>query len=145
DRKSIILVSQGDLRRYEIASGRTELLRKIPTELTAATFSPEGDRICGVGGGRIHVWDLSKGIDRESDGYPDQAIATAFSPDGRKLAFSSQAAGLRIWNLDDDTTRVLDEPEATGVAIAFSSDSSLVAAVNASGKINVWDVNAGRV
>jgi WD40 repeat protein len=145
DRKSIILVSQGDIRRYEIASGRTELLRKIPTELTAAAFSPEGDRICGVGGGRIHVWDLSKGIDRQSDRYPDQAIATAFSPDGGKLAFSGQGAGLRIWNLDDDTTRVLDEPETTGVAIAFSSDGSLVAAVNAGGKINVWAVNAGRI
>ena len=145
DRKTIILVSQDGIRRYEIGSGRNELLAEVPSELTAAAFSPGGEKICGVGGGKVHVWDLSKGVHRESDRYPDQAIATAFSGDARKLALSSQGAGLRVWSLDDDITRVLDERDATAVAIAFSSDSSLVAAVDASGKIKVWNLTTGRV
>jgi WD40 repeat protein len=103
------------------------------------SFSPDGRLVTGGGFGRqrVVVWDPSSG-NRVGFLPGNVGVVTdvAFSPDGSKLATSSEDGALRLWDgrsLEPLITLALD----AGGRIAFSPDGTRLAYVANDGMVRV--------
>jgi Tol biopolymer transport system component len=154
--QTIVMDLQGLLWSLPIAGGQAKQLTDAVTEASHPSWSPKGDLIAiqSYAGGTFHIWTMKPdgtGLRKITTGHGDDR-EPAFSPDGTKIAFSSDRAfkgSYDIWtvNLADQqlqqwTSSDADEYEPTwspdGSEIAYISGAGLmgktVEAVTAAGK-----------
>ncbi|MFG2191948.1 amidohydrolase family protein [Streptomyces sp. NPDC048639] len=108
--------------------GRAVALTPPDLEPTRPVHSPDGEllAVCAYRGGGFHIWTLrpdGSGLRQRTDGPWDDR-GPAWSPDGTRIAFSSERGGdpvagspYRIWVLDLRTgglTRITGEPGQDG-------------------------------
>ncbi|MBV8174045.1 MAG: PD40 domain-containing protein [Verrucomicrobia bacterium] len=75
-------------------------LKPLGGDVWAADIDPGGRYIATAGNGGLRIWNL-QGVEQKQWGtFPERAIAVAFSPDGKRLAWGSNA-GVRILDLDN--------------------------------------------
>jgi WD40 repeat protein len=94
------------------------------------------------------TWDVATGQQTSSRPItaPIRASSTAFSPDGRLLAFiPSGATAVQLWDLESDRMLgSLTNPARTGNLIShgidFSPDGRTLAVARSDGAIDLWDV-----
>ncbi|MBI5491200.1 MAG: PD40 domain-containing protein [Deltaproteobacteria bacterium] len=96
----------------------------------AVAFAPGGDELAAASSdGRLHVWDVASGTRRLAFPVAEgEAIAVAWSPDGRTLAtIGSQEPRVRLWNATDgQALRDAGRFDRPAVSLAFSADGTVL-------------------
>jgi WD40 repeat protein/serine/threonine protein kinase len=106
-------------------------------EVTALAFGPVSGRLASVGpdGGRL--WNLSTGKELCAlSGHERPLTSVAFSPDGRRVATTSQDGTMRVWDAADGHEIHkfrLAAPGAIIHQVAFAADGRHLATANANG------------
>ena len=107
DRRTIIMDVQGILWSFGISGGRGTQLTDPLLEAARPDFSPRGDLVAfqAYAGGTFHIWVMKpdgSGLRQITTGHGDDR-EPRFSPDGTKVAFSSDRAfngSYDIWVVD---------------------------------------------
>ncbi|MFI8977517.1 TIR domain-containing protein [Nocardia asteroides] len=109
-------------------------------------FSPVGERIL-TAGVEMRLWDAATGrqIDRIFDPR-SLSFRPAFSPDGRRIAGTTQDGAIQVWDAD---TGAATRPPLTGHqgivnSVVFAPDGRAVAACGDDGTVRWWDLDSGR-
>ncbi|MFF5210492.1 protein kinase [Streptosporangium sp. NPDC000396] len=113
---------------WDVESGKPVL--RIPYQLAAATFTPDGRFLVGLREGELEYWDIVKGtktplsrIGKDSE----RVSGLEVSPDGRRLGVIK---GDRVWIIrldkEDVSWRQLQKNDEN-IGVAFSNDGRFVA------------------
>ena len=106
DGKTLAVVDDGMLRRWNIVTGRA-LNPFTATEkageriyLKSIVFSPDGKIIlAGTDSGEVKVWDAITGKELPPlSGHKSWIVSIAFSPNGKVFATGSQDGMIKLWN-----------------------------------------------
>jgi WD40 repeat protein/serine/threonine protein kinase len=140
--------TQGELKVWDLHSGRELFDLRAHLTVYALAFSPDGRRLASGGGEdqTIKLWDMATGHEavtfREHFG---NVRSLAFSPNGRQLLSASHDMTVRVW----DATPVEGHPDpayltlrghrgnVTGVA--FSPDGRYLASAGVDATVKIWD------
>lgn len=137
------LDAQGTIRLFNAESGSEQetLPGKPEFNGIAAFYADTGLLALGGLDGQVKVWDVGA---RQSlatiEAHRLQITALAFSPDGERLATSSDDGTLKIWNWRQ--RQVLVEAASTARRLAFSPDGAQIAAGELE-QITLWNTAGG--
>jgi serine/threonine protein kinase/WD40 repeat protein/type II secretory pathway pseudopilin PulG len=143
---------RGDVRIFDVASGKLVLDLSAGDSITGLAFSPDG-RHLGVSSVRLYspgilsLWELEpdRGI-KTLRGLSGHVSRVCFSEDGRKLAALSQSWDIGIWDVASNSLeRIFEAPRGDtpdNAGLAFSPDGSLFAFSTGEGA-RVWDLTSG--
>jgi len=113
-------------------------------EGSCAGISPSG-RIVAHGNdhGKLALWDVTSGTERELAGHDGRIGEVRFSPDGHAILSTGVDKTVRL--LDVATGDVLwTRPDETIVSLAFSPDGRTLALGCRDGIIELWDARTGQ-
>src|SRR5262245_16698590 len=133
-----------DVLLWEAATGRE--IRRLHGQRRvgiSVAFSPKGDRLVSGGLGAAHVWDVATGKALHTLPVEIDAVAVAFSPDGRHVATGS--TGVVLW--DAETGKPVHKLTGEGNhvnAVAFSPDGRALLSAVLNGPVAAWDVATGK-
>jgi WD40 repeat protein len=112
--------------------------------ISAATFSPDGQRLALVTGNNIQLWDLARGREvRRFGSNQGLASATAFSPDGQMLATGSMDGTVYLWETATGTELAAVAGHRGAVqVVVMSADGRRLISAGTDTSVLVWDVAA---
>ncbi|HEX5720444.1 MAG TPA: WD40 repeat domain-containing protein, partial [Thermoanaerobaculia bacterium] len=132
----------GSSRLWDAASGR---LRQVFPGGVAA-ISPDG-AVLATGGlrQRVRLWDTATGELRHDLGG-DLISALAFTPDGSRVAVSSQMGGqgVRVWDVGTGRLRHQCGSETWATSLQVSPDGAFLLGAGSGGRLEVWDLGTCR-
>ena len=130
-----------NVRLWDVRSGAEQDRFGITDEIESMAFSPDGAYFAaGNHAGQVRLWDLRGGAGGGKSvgmfGEPDQpALATAFSPDGKLVAATSQRF-IRLFNVPDGSLHSTIELDMGIItAVAFSPGGKFIAFAENHGKL----------
>ncbi len=121
----------------------------VPTASIAVAFSPAAAeprrRLAFADGPTIRVCDAATGKDLFRLGkHPYLVNSVVYSPDGRRLASSSNDGVVKVWDADTGRETLAFQQVGGVVGLAFSPDGRRLAAAAANDSVTVWDVTTGQ-
>ncbi len=115
-----------------------------------AVLSPDGKQIAFTALGGLWIMDIGGNPRRLTDEGPYAVVDPAWSPDGRRLAFSTDRGGsLDVWSIDVSSGELKRITSAPGAEMrpVWSPDASKLAYVDAFGayveRLHVLELNTG--
>ena len=154
---SLIAVQPVDLSQYRIYDAESlELLyegeRRECGHLLAGTFSPDGAYLAHTcllseeyTSVRI-VEALSGKIVQELEGHTDWTYAASWSPDGTKLATTSNDLTVRVWDVaSGETLTVISGHRPSNYGLDWSPDGTRLVGSDPTGSVLIWDAQSGGV
>jgi|GEM_PF-530593 len=134
----------GKLRIWEPRTGREVVSWDVPEGVESIAWDSEGTRLAGGPwgdpGNTLKAWDSTTG--REVFSLPGGSNP-AWSPDGRRLAFSLEET-VEVWDLQTrERILGLTEPGESFSSVSWSPDGRKIAAGGA-GLVIVWDGTSGK-
>ena len=143
----------GRVRIWELAEGR--VVQTLPGHegfVASVAFSPTNpDRIASAGSDkRLVLWDWRTGENLGS--WPTEIVlanglgyATAFSPDGQRLASPGEDGEVIIRDTTTGTVLfVLPRHEEMAKCVSFSPDGRWMATGSSGGVLRLWDATTGQ-
>ena len=159
---SLTLASASDdyaVNLWDLATGDCLQTLKGPANiLNAVTFSADQRSIL-VATAIIQLWNTDRPESQVTalHGYPYLARSTAFSPDGKIFANSTQNQTVTLWNIQTgESEKVLQAHHPTVRLIAFNSNGKLLASTSLTAAvqpqtsptltpaIQIWDLQSDR-
>jgi eukaryotic-like serine/threonine-protein kinase len=116
--------------------------------LLAATFSPDGRRVVGVGNnGPALIWDTRRGRRLlELSGHSGFIWAVAYSPDGTRIATGSWDTTIKLWDAATGReTMTLRGHEQNVRGLAFSPCGTLLVSVSDDRTVRIWNADLDRL
>jgi WD40 repeat protein/serine/threonine protein kinase len=112
------------------------------TEVSDATFSPDGNRIASADcGGTVLFWTTADSVSMATIKAHDDLIhRIAFSPDGGVLATASQDRTVRLWDITTRRQLATLRHGTVVFGLAFNPDGSRLATACDDGMVRLWDV-----
>jgi WD40 repeat protein len=90
----------GELRLYEVASGRERGRYPLDVGVGKLTFSLDGRSLAFLLGRSIRVWDMAGGKERGCfEGHTAHVACLKFAPDGKSLVSGSKDSTALVWDL----------------------------------------------
>jgi WD40 repeat protein len=143
-----------DVKVFSTATGRELWDDPVDGRITGPlTFGPDGRRLLWTDGLILRSADPATGYKPGGGEIPvefskllNKSLCACFSPDGRRLAISSDLVVVRILDLNGKELRTLrrDAVGSLGGCLAFSPDGRRLAARRADGLL-VWDTATGKL
>lgn len=136
----------------------TRPLRGPTTNIGFLSFSPDGSRLAAViPDGTISVWDLSNGESSDDSalpagqtdprlrftlrGHTNDVRFAAWSPDGSRLATSSQDRKIIIWDMRNGAQQMTLAGHTGSVSLlAFSADGTRLISGSDDNSARIWDI-----
>ena len=112
--------------------------------LTASSlaFSPDGKTLVSSGWGEVIFWDLETG--RETRRLREAGFVMSLSRDGKRLAYGTQAVGIRIRTMPELTEVALVKGHKELIrSVAFSPDGKTLATASQDATVRLWHVATG--
>ncbi len=132
----------GDICLWEIAGHSERILRGHSEPCVRLMFSPEGGRLTSTSrDGTTRLWDVAQGRTLViGDG-----IASAVSPDGRRIGYWKLATGYGVWRfVTSDCYDLLVCPKSAGAFLSVDlSPSGRWCVATQSKGVRIWDLQAG--
>ncbi|MER8734541.1 AAA family ATPase [Mesorhizobium sp. M1227] len=129
----------GTARLWDIDGILTdELLHKYSPNF--AVFSPDNIHLVTGGGDSLaHLWDVAGAHETAELETHEPLQATAFSPDGHRLATATLSGEILIWDVDSGRQlRRLEMGRAAVASVQFSPDGKLVGCASLAGVAQLW-------
>ena len=117
------------------------------SELTHATWSPDGDQIAtATYFGRVKIWNAHNGAKVISlCGHTDTVGEVVWSPASNRVATASLDGSWRIWHVDIDCELPLLWGHTNKItSVAWSPDSTRLATGSWDGTGRIWDAETGK-
>jgi WD40 repeat protein/serine/threonine protein kinase len=146
----LVFLEDGTLRSWDPATKDPQVLLRVPYEtILGDALSPDQDLLVGSKDHAVQLWDVSAGRKRYLPGRVRSAAsaAAAFSPDGRRLAYSTEDRVVHLWDLQAGAeTHPLRGHSGEVRALAFSPDGKRLASGGCypDNTARLWDVATGR-
>jgi WD40 repeat protein/energy-coupling factor transporter ATP-binding protein EcfA2 len=119
-----------------------------------AAFSPDGAQVVTASSdGTARLWDVSaigqgSGVDTSVDGslvatmggHTDGVFWVGFSPDGRRIATTSEDGSARLWNAEGNFLAAFEGHTGPVVIASFSPDGTEMVTASQDGTARVWRV-----
>jgi WD40 repeat protein len=154
DGRRLASASADTVRIWDTTTG--EVLRTLrgptpPVRVAAVTphclaFSPDGRRLAVSSialdrPGEARVWDTATGEELlRLRGHPSAIAATAFSPDGERLATAGYEGAVKIWDAaTGQEILTLHAHRGPLLNLAFSPDGRRLLTMGQDGSVRVWD------
>ncbi|HTL58579.1 MAG TPA: serine/threonine-protein kinase [Candidatus Limnocylindrales bacterium] len=149
------LVAGGSDKQLDVWDAQTG--RKIGVignhdrEIRALEFSPNGHYLASGSVDAIKLWDAAR-LDERQDPlltlsrsrYGD--VSLAFSPDGTRLAFASDAGTVHVRDIASTNVVPTLESRAHGfLTLAFSPDGMWIASGGRDCTVKIWEAGTGRL
>ena len=142
------LIAMGDLSGIRVCDSKTgeEVLVLKASGWKCVGFSPDGKWIVVGHGSQIRVWDVETGeMHKFYGGHTDEISDVEFSPDGKRIASSSDdgAKPIKVWDFETGKelfTLEISDPNN----VSFSSDGKRIVSSGYS-TIKVWDSKTGKI
>ncbi|HEX9617563.1 MAG TPA: hypothetical protein VGA03_09095, partial [Anaerolineales bacterium] len=154
--------ADGTARVWEVHSGREVLVlsgHPNGNGVTNAIFSPDGSRLVTATDSSlspdtvVKVWDFPAALKTGTGtgqellalaGFPNRVWGLAFSPDGRRLATSTDIVA-EVWGLDTGKKLFTLSGHTTPVGdVEFSPDGRLLATAGGEGTTKLWEAATGQ-
>ena len=133
----------GTVRRWDLETGNSTVLRGHFGEIGAVAFSPDGTTLAsGTGSRTIELWDTETRVNTASLSRYGGSATVAFSPDGTFLASAAGNHG-RLWDLSSGSLAPLGGHTNRILSISFSRDGSTLVSAAEDNTVKLWDVAAG--
>ncbi|MCA9174215.1 MAG: WD40 repeat domain-containing protein, partial [Planctomycetales bacterium] len=130
------------VRRWDVASPRSELFHHLSHQAAWLTCSPDGEdlAICT----QFQVWQTSDA--RQRFAKPIELVSLAYSPDGKTIAGVGRwDSTLHLWDSKSGTEiHRFGQLDHWGFVVAFSDDGQFLAAGGNTGEVHVWKVSDGK-
>ena len=135
--------ADGTVRRWDIATGTSEIIITHDNEVTGVEVSSDGLTVVSSsrdGSVRAH----SQGHTRVVTQHAADVMGIAFSPDGRKLVTASKDGTARIIDLASGDEVTLRGHLGPVYLACFDARSQRVLTVSGDRRARIWDVVGGR-
>src|SRR6266545_94106 len=136
--------SRGEVKLWDLPSGKPRGTFKLASEVAQLQFSPDGRLLAARGTPSIdgcHFWDVASG--KEAGPPLKQASQYGcFSPDGKVFAYTIPSA-VQLWSVARRTPLAkltAQEKLRAATVVVFSPDGRLLARADGAGTIVLWDV-----
>lgn len=108
-------------------------------------FSRDGRRIATADRSEVRVWDGDSGTEIFRSSKPNQLFSSVdFSPDGTRLAASSQSSLIWVWDIrTGEELHTLYGHTNTVNSIRFNADGTRLASSSNDRKLFIWDAISG--
>ena len=150
-------LNRGELKVWDVISGREILTLKRPYGFWSVAFSPDGKRLAFSSGDwgyttkpcELKICDASSGqetltLKGHGDGPGRNAIwSVAFSPDGNRLASAGRGT-VKLWDATSGQEILTLDALHNTESVTFSPDGKRLAAAGWRQMVKVWDVTTGK-
>lgn len=130
-------------------SGRFGKLQAHANEITAMTFSPNGQILASTSTDMTILWNVETGAIKQRLGVRNQrgrAIAMTFSPNSKLIACTSSNMTLGLWNTETGAIQYELEDHIKGLGVITFSPNSLRLAFASGGEmIRIYKADTGVV
>jgi eukaryotic-like serine/threonine-protein kinase len=113
---------------------------------TVLSVSQDGLRVATAGEDdpTTRIWEVASGAQVLAIRQDSIPVTAAFSPDGARLAISTEDALIRIWDSRRGTPlAVLEGHKAAANVLSYNRDGRLLASGGGDTSVNVWDAPSG--
>jgi len=150
-RRLLVFFMDGTLESWAPATNDRQVRLRIPYNYVLGdALSPDHRFLLGLKDTTGQLWDVSAG--RKRTDLPGRihggaANAAAFSPDGRRLAYSTEDFAIHVWDLEANAeVHVLPGRSSWIRALCFSPDGKRLASGSAypDNSARLWDVATGK-
>jgi WD40 repeat protein len=129
----------GEVRIWEVTTGRSVHTRKVPRSVLSIVYSPDGGRLAWAAGKEVVVAEAATGRIEYTRGHRGIIYSVAFSPDRRHLATASDDRTVKVWTAATGqevlTLRGHIDPV---VSLAYSPDGRCLASAGRDQTVKVW-------
>jgi WD40 repeat protein len=133
----------GFLRVWDPDNGKELEERRVPEHCVGLAVSSADGRVA-FGGASNSLWLTAPQLGPVNPALPGHTgfvLATAFSPDGTRLASADEAGAIKVWSVADGR-EVVHFRGHTGpvTAVSFGRDGRTLASASEDGTAKVWEV-----
>jgi WD40 repeat protein/serine/threonine protein kinase len=135
----------GEVKLWDVASGREIWSSENKSGGTCLAFSPDGKRVACTAwdpGPTVKIWDVASGqLVLTLKGHRSFVDGVAFSPDGKRLASTSTDETVRLWDAaSGQELLILTWHLTSASSVAFSPDGKRLACAGG-GTIKIWEAS----
>ena len=126
-----VVLCAGEARVYGRRTGLPNTFNKHAVGALSAAFSPDGTKICSIGGdATIRLWNQSTAVEEwnVSDTNREGVRCVAFSPDGKTVAVGMSDSTITIWDAETGARKgTLSGYGGAVRMVAYSPDGAMIA------------------
>lgn len=135
---------------YTISKGSSKYGKQkvaVP-DICEINWSSDGQILSGLTVGNLRIWQKADTVPKATftPAHGSRITSSDFSPDGNRIATTSEDGSVTIWNTFTTAKHSVFEKHRTAVTcISWHKDGSLIASGSKDGMVLVWNVLTGEV